>query len=325
MAGLAMPIEYSAQMNVSGNGLILVTEDYSETGPLAKATQAQTSTYDSKIVRWRGRREMAKMASVGQKALPFEVTKPNLQRDYMQAVQKVTTATQQIEIENQLREQRNARIEEVLTTVTGQQFSDGPKKWWTAWMQFNDVYSPETLPEYRREIEQDYSRYLEFRTMSCFVAGTPVWTQAGPVAIEKIKIGDLVLSQDPHTGEISYRPVIDRTVRPPCGTVKMVVNDETIVATRGHRFWISGQGWEMAKFLKAGLPIVAIGGSLKLESANPDQEAEAYNLEVGEFHTYFVGKNRILAHDNTCPQPTTNVLPGVSPRAEFAPQLALKN
>ena len=31
---------------------------------------------------------------------------------------------------------------------------------------------------------------------SCFVAGTPVWTQQGLVPIDKIALGDLALCQD---------------------------------------------------------------------------------------------------------------------------------
>ncbi|MEZ6104079.1 MAG: hypothetical protein R3E01_34495 [Pirellulaceae bacterium] len=43
--------------------------------------------------------------------------------------------------------------------------------------------------------------------MDCLAAGTTVWTDRGPLAIEKVESGDLVLSQHPETGELAYKPV----------------------------------------------------------------------------------------------------------------------
>ena len=324
MAGLSMPIEYSIRLNMLSNGQVLLTEDYHETGPLAESNQFHSSTYSTKLIRGKRSSEEVKFyKQIRQPVRPIFVYN-NPQLDWQKATSKAGAAEQQVVAENELREQRNARIEQILSSVTGQKVGDNPKAWWTAWMQFNELYTPERVPVFNREIENDYS-YTDYRPLSCFVAGTPVWTQSGPVAIEKVKIGDLVLSQDPHTGELNYRPVVDTTVRPPSGTVKLDFNNETITTTRGHRFWIAGQGWEMAKFLQPGSQLVAVSGSIDLQSAEAGEEAEAYNLEVGQFHTYFVGRCRVLVHDNTCPQPTINTLPGVSPRAAFAPQLALRN
>ena len=46
------------------------------------------------------------------------------------------------------------------------------------------------------------------------MAGTLVWTASGPVAVEKVQRGDLVLSQDVDTGELSFKPVLRTTTRP---------------------------------------------------------------------------------------------------------------
>ncbi len=323
MAGLTMPIEFSINVNMLSNGQVILTEDYHETGPLAESSQFHSSTYASKLIR--GNRTPAETnfyKSIRQPVRPIFVYN-NPAGDLSRATRKAGIATHRVIQENELREQRNARIEKVLSSVTGQQLGDNPKAWWTTWMQFNELSTPDRLPKFEEVAEYDYS--YQIRTMSCFVAGTPVWTQSGPVAIEKIKIGDLVLSQDPHTGELNYRPVVDTTIRPPSGTVKLRIDQETIVTTRGHRLWIAGKGWEMAKFLKPGSNLVTASGSVDLQSAEKGEEAVAYNLEVGQFHTYFVGESRVLVHDNTCPQPTINTLPGVSPRTDFAPQLAARN
>ena len=48
----------------------------------------------------------------------------------------------------------------------------------------------------------------------CLAAGTPVWTDQGLLAIEKISVGDRVLAQDIETGELGYKPVLRTTTRP---------------------------------------------------------------------------------------------------------------
>jgi hypothetical protein len=45
------------------------------------------------------------------------------------------------------------------------------------------------------------------------VAGTPVATAAGPVAIESISVGDMVTSANPDTGEVAEREVLEAYVR----------------------------------------------------------------------------------------------------------------
>ena len=41
-------------------------------------------------------------------------------------------------------------------------------------------------------------------------------------------------------------------------------------------------------------------------------EAEAYNLVVADFNTYFVGETGILVHDNTPRLPTRATVPGLA-------------
>ncbi len=349
MAGLSAPIEMSYAVNTLPNGQISVFEDFTEVGPLAKKHHTRSSQFLTQHVLTVTKDRIG--VPNGGPSVPTVRSKrigrvwSDQVQDMNNAAAQVANSRDKVETENAIREQRNARIQEVLMAATGKELGPESEDWWNDWKAYNELYTSEELPVHETEESFDYSRYAEtptyqreyymlpyverppvpVRTRSCFVAGTPVWTQAGMLPIEEIKIGDLVLSQDPVTGELNYRPVIDSTVRPPSGTVKLSLKQETIVATRGHRFWVAGRGWRMAKDLVPGAQLVAVGGSVDLESMDTEEEMEAYNLEVGEFHTYFVGKNRILAHDNTCPAPTINRLPGVSPRAAFAPQLALGN
>jgi hypothetical protein len=148
---------------------------------------------------------------------------------------------------------------------------------------------------------------------SCFVRGTLVRTRSGLTPIERIQAGDLVLSQDVDSGELTYRPVLSTTIRPPSPVRRLRVGDEFVTATAGHPLWVAGQGWRMAKFLQAGDLVHALAGSWPVQSADEAGEQEAYNLVVGDFHSYFVGEHGLLVHDNELRQPTRAILPGYHP------------
>jgi hypothetical protein len=327
MAALAEPIELSVGVNALPNGQINVVTEYFESGPLAERRHTSSSDYLTQYIRIDARNNPNNRSKVlgGSRAARIEGVWTNHLRDRQNAMAEITNSRDQIAAENALRESRNARISQVLAVVF-QKDEGNPRTWWKAWINYNELYTPEKLPRYETAEAADYTaQYVEVRTMSCFVAGTPVWTNRGPVAIETIQIGDLVLSQNPHTGELNFRPVVDTTIRPPSGTIKLDINQEEIVTTRGHRFWVTGDGWRMAKHLKAGEQVITTSGAVDLRSVSEGLEETAYNLEVGQFHTYFVGKSRVLVHDNTCPQPTTNILPGVGSNAKNSARLASRN
>ena len=79
-------------------------------------------------------------------------------------------------------------------------------------------------------------------SISCLAAGTPIWTDAGPVAVEKIKVGDRVLAQDPETGELAYKPVLHTTVRLNAELVKLELLDDTVTCSVGHALLDFRQG-----------------------------------------------------------------------------------
>ena len=64
-----------------------------------------------------------------------------------------------------------------------------------------------------------------FTAPKCFVAGTMITTAAGLVAIENISIGDQVLAQNPETGEIGYKEVLDTFRNETNVVVHVTVND----------------------------------------------------------------------------------------------------
>jgi hypothetical protein len=114
------------------------------------------------------------------------------------------------------------------------------------------------------------------------------------------------------TGELTYKPVIGRTVRPPTPILKFSWRGEALRASRGHPFWVVGIGWRMAKELGDGAILYGVTGSPRVEAIELDGEEEAYNLVVADFNTYFVGESGILVHDNTPRRPTRATLPGMA-------------
>ncbi|MBA3485101.1 MAG: hypothetical protein H0T51_25170 [Pirellulales bacterium] len=223
------------------------------------------------------------------------------------AKQKVALANMEINV-------RNQRIREVLVNSLDVDFGPDPTTYWQEWTSYNDLYIPEHPVVSLADSFENY--YIP--TMSCFALGTPVWTQAGPMPIEQIAVGDLVLSQNPETGELGYRAVTEKTIRPPTKMVRVATGDNVVEATLGHRFWINGKGWAMTKFLIAGDSLHTIDGPAQLTTLDPlapAEETEAYNLVVDDFHTYVVGESRLVVHDNTCPRPTTAMAPGLPRKA----------
>ncbi len=242
--------------------------------------------------------------------------------------QSATVTEIQVARENQTAEELNSRIIPVLAGTTGKDYGDNPKAWWDWWRNQNEYYATEHPVDQHYDSDCVHYYYgfpkYEFynsgpqypvagRRYSCFAKGTIVWTKTGKKAIEAVELGDLVLSQDVNTGELKYKPVIMATVRPSSPVLKLTLENEQLVSTLGHPFWVAGIGWRMAKELDDA-KLHGVAGSTRVQSMEPAPDAEAYNLVVADFNTYFVGESGILVHDNTPRQPTRAIVPGLITR-----------
>ena len=108
------------------------------------------------------------------------------------------------------------------------------------------------------------------------------------------------------------------TIRP-TRPLRVSLGDESIVATGIHRFWKAGHGWAMARDLKAGDPIRTLGGVARVTSVESDETQPVFNLEVAEGHSFFVGEQGALVHDNSLVQPTPEPFDAAPDLAAVAP------
>ncbi len=160
--------------------------------------------------------------------------------------------------------------------------------------------STDTFTARAQMTSQGLSRMAGYHIFPCcFAADTLVQTRQGPKPIEKIHIGDQVLSQDVETGALDYRSVLTVFHFRPSATYRLQLGDDQIVTTPLHRFWKAGQGWTMARDLKPGDVLRTLGGTAKVSSIETDKVRPVFNLEVAGNPAFFVGESAALAHDNT--------------------------
>jgi hypothetical protein len=142
----------------------------------------------------------------------------------------------------------------------------------------------------------------------CFPAGTPVRTRHGRVPIEKIKVGDEVLSRNMSSGKLEYKKVIGLTKPHLDKLLDLRVEGEgqSLRPTPNHPFWVK-RGDKAADWMKAGemqigdLVLTDDGKWNKVTATVPlDGQQTVYNFEVADDHDYFVGTTGLLVHNTFC-------------------------
>ena len=218
----------------------------------------------------------------------------------------------------------------VLNTTIIESGAKDPEGWWKWWNDYNEIYTSATKPMvqsymasesvvtgrpdkvvYLRPVASRGSSSGEKEEKDCLVAGTPVWTERGPRAVDKLKVGDLVLSQNVATGELAYKPVLKTTVRPVSKLVRFSAGGSEFQCSGGHRFWLAGSGWCKSRSLKSAGRLYGVGSAQAIESISGGDLLPTYNVIVADFHTYFVGNGKLLSHNNTIPEPAAGPLPGM--------------
>jgi hypothetical protein len=231
--------------------------------------------------------------------------------------------------ENSRIEQLNARITKLLRTITQEKNAESPQDWWLWWNDRNEIHVSGNKP-----LQQSYAftssvvvgqeplpslgspfgtpRAPGRQSKDCLAGGTPIVTELGPIAVDRIRMGDLVLAKHELTGELAFKPVLRTTVRAPEKLIRIQVGEETIRASGGHPFWVTGQGWTRARELKAGMVLHGASSPSEIKSIVEEEEpAKTFNLVVADFHSYFAGSAKVLSHDNTVRGSLEQIAPGV--------------
>ena len=139
----------------------------------------------------------------------------------------------------------------------------------------------------------------------CFVAGTPVSTEEGQRAIEEVEAGDKVWAYDEETGEKGLKEVEEVFVSETDKLVHVETDKEEIVTTELHPFYVEGLGFVQAGCLQEGYELKCLDGKketitgIRVEWL--EEAITVYNLEVADYHTYYVGD--VLVH-NKCANPS---------------------
>ncbi len=213
--------------------------------------------------------------------------------------------------------QWNERVSQAL--IRGAGFGPGidPRELWREWSDkthTEEATSKPIITADRVEVSEQTQMVFNPANPSCLPAGTMVATVSGLRPIESLQVGDTVLAKNIETGTLSHQPVIRTTVRKPQPLVALHTKVETIRATRGHYFWVSGKGWRMVQEIKPGDRLHGVHGTVSITDVTMSGSESVYNLIVEDANSYFVGRSHVLSHDVTTPIPTDIVVPGLAAR-----------
>ena len=147
-----------------------------------------------------------------------------------------------------------------------------------------------------KALEKVKDKIDSMKNVCSFAAGTLVMTRDGLKPIEELGTGDVVLSRNEITGEQTWKTVLGSFIHEHDDilTLSLETADgkaaDSILTTGNHPFYVQGKGWTPAAQLKKGDGVITATGMLKVKSATWLQSKQiAYNMEVEDFHTYFVG------------------------------------
>lgn len=212
---------------------------------------------------------------------------------------------------NQNIEQRNERIAEVLTDVTGKRLSAFPKSWWNWWGNYleqnPDVGTVGTRQQLNFALLNQQQRGL--------ARGTWVWTREGKKPIETVRPGDYVLAQNPDTGELTHKVVLALATPQQMPVSRVAIDASELHCAASHVIWAVGAGWQRVSKLAAGQSLHGALDSFVVASVKETFSIDSYDLIVDDFHTFFVGEQGLLVHDATPIGPAPVALPGFSPAA----------
>ncbi len=139
----------------------------------------------------------------------------------------------------------------------------------------------------------------------CFLAGTLIDTPAGPVAIESLRSGDLVIGKRPGASSWS-QPILRLRDGQTTLAIEVHVGAAIIETTAAHRFHVIERGWVAAQDLAPGDVLEGASGGEATVTAVRRRALPAltatYNFGVpAEAYLVVAGAQRVLVHNDGLP------------------------
>jgi Pretoxin HINT domain/Fibronectin type III domain len=133
---------------------------------------------------------------------------------------------------------------------------------------------------------------------NCFIANTPVQTKQGMKNIQNITTGDTVNSYNEITKRNMWQRVTNVFKKTADKLQKLVIGRDTLYCTPEHKFY-TGKRWVTAAALSVGMLLNTHAGSLPVQqNLAIDTSVAVYNFTVEETHTYYVGSQLIVTHND---------------------------
>ncbi|EFO79004.1 YD repeat-containing protein [Oscillochloris trichoides DG-6] len=140
-------------------------------------------------------------------------------------------------------------------------------------------------------------------------------TPDGEQPISAIRVGDLVLAYNEATGSTGAYTVTAVISHSDALQLQLTIDGETLETTPDHPFLVLLRGWVKAGDLQPGMAVRRADGSYGAvqDAALERQPQTMYNLTVAGAHTFFVGDEGWLVHNEGCGRkysPTRKHKPG---------------
>ena len=140
---------------------------------------------------------------------------------------------------------------------------------------------------------------------TCFTGDTLVAAENGQKRIDEIEVGDKVWAFNVETRESELKTVTKVYVHSVDEILRLYTDEGDIDTTANHPFNVIGKGWVAAGDLVVGDEVYNLDETasaiLGLEIEILDEPVLVYNLEVEDFHSYFVGYVPVLVHNYNNP------------------------
>ncbi|WP_160680903.1 polymorphic toxin-type HINT domain-containing protein [Clostridium sp. C8-1-8] len=160
----------------------------------------------------------------------------------------------------------------------------------------------------KNELSEEAVECLE---NGCFTGETLVETSTGLRRIDSLNEGDLVLSEDVKTGKQDYKKILTVYKKTTNELYVINIDGKRITTTSSHLFMMEKGFWKSAKNIVVGDKIEDAYGSTKevrgIEIKKLDNYTRIYNLNVEDYHTYFVGNDELLVHNKCIKTPTSKL------------------